>query len=312
MEKRAICIPFAFENDMQTGVNIADTNRAIHIYMKNACVALLSAKHYNPNCDVVFATNLENVDIPTEYRTILEKNQITILHIPFDFFRFPGEMKWSLAFYKLCVLKALSESPYDAICYMDTDVFIQGGFDAIWEECQENILLYDINHGLNTKDYIILCDEVQDFLGHKKLITHYGGEFFASSKKNAQTFCSICEKIYAGMLNDGFSTSRGDEFIISLAADEMKQKIKNASPYIYRFWTGASFRLISTCYQYNRILVLHVPAEKERGMIRLFDRYIKNNRIPNDSIVWSMFRFHRRTLKDKVAVTIKSVINYIK
>ena len=44
---------------------------------------------------------------------------------------------------------------YESICYMDTDVYIQGSFDAIWTECRQNIMLYDINHGLNTR--IMFC-----------------------------------------------------------------------------------------------------------------------------------------------------------
>ena len=79
-------------------------------------------------------------------------------------------------------MKHLCECDYDTICYMDADVYIQGGFDAIWKECEENILLYDINHGLNTKDYIELCDEVEKFNGGYGLITHYGGEFFTAKK----------------------------------------------------------------------------------------------------------------------------------
>lgn len=66
---------------------------------------------------------------------------------------------------------------YESICYMDTDVYIQGSFDAIWTECRQNIMLYDINHGLNTRDYVLLCDEIESYCGQRKLITHYGGEF---------------------------------------------------------------------------------------------------------------------------------------
>ena len=70
---------------------------------------------------------------------------------------------------------------YESICYMDTDVYIQGSFDAIWTECRQNIMLYDINHGLNTRDYVLLCDEIE------------------SSKETDYTlwrriFCSICRE----------------------------------------------------------------------------------------------------------------------
>lgn len=65
------------------------------------------------------------------------------------------------------------------------------------------------------------------------------------------------------MIQKKFQTSKGDEFIISLVAAEMPEYIKNAGAYIYIFWTEAAFRLISTCYEYNKILILHLPAEKE-------------------------------------------------
>ena len=73
IRSKAICIPFAFDGDMQTGVNIGSLDRAMDTYLKNAAVALVSIRHYNPDCDVLFATNLEGSKIPAAYRTIFEK-----------------------------------------------------------------------------------------------------------------------------------------------------------------------------------------------------------------------------------------------
>lgn len=198
------------------------------------------------------------------------------------------------------------------ICYMDTDVYIQGNFDAIWRECKANILLYDINHGLNTKGYVILCEEVERFLGTQKLITHYGGEFFAASKSDLMAFSLYCEEIYKQMQKSSFVTTKGDEFIVSLAADKMKQKIKNAAPYICRFWTGARFRLISTCYKYNRVTVLHVPAEKERGMIRLYQKYIGKGIVPKDQVVWRTLRLKHLSILDYVKLTVQKILSVMK
>ena len=282
---------------MNTGVNIARKEKALETYLQNASVALVSAKNYNKDCDVAFVTNLQIEQIPRKYQSLFLNSGISLLHIPFDYFRFPADMRWSLAFYKLCVLKHLCESEYDTICYMDTDVYIQGCFDAIWEECEENILLYDINHGLNVQDYVTLCDEVEEFTGGRyRLITHYGGEFFAAKKECMIEFCKICEQVYERMKSKSFQTTKGDEFILSLAAHELRNKIKNASPYIYRFWTGANFRLVSTCYQFNRIIILHVPAEKEKGMKKLYERFIQRGDIPNDGAVWKMLRLKKLPL----------------
>lgn len=269
-----ICIPFAYEENMNSGVNVSIKGKGkIEIYLKNACVALISAKYYNPDSDVALVTNLGRGNIPEEFLSIFDKWEIKVMEIPFDQFRFQGSYTWALAFYKLCVLKKLSCMKYESICYMDTDVYIQGSFDAIWTECRQNIMLYDINHGLNTRDYVLLCDEIESYCGQRKLITHYGGEFFAASAEN-----------------------------------EMRESIKNAGAYIYRFWTGAGFRLISTCYEYNRITILHLPAEKERGMLKMYDKYIKIGKIPVDEKVWKTFRLNRIPFLDKIKKMLRNTI----
>lgn len=215
-EKNIICIPFAFKENTNTGVNVKGD--VFTVYLKNACVALCSAKHYNPGCEVSFVTNISIDNLPGEYVDILKKNDVTITEVPFDEFTFSGNYLWSLAFYKLCILKHMSKMNYQNICYLDTDVYIQSSFDPIWKECDENILLYDINHGLQVDDYRIICSEFEKYFGKKKWITHFGGEFFAASMLNAQLFVEKLDKVYEKMLSDDIATTKGDEFLLSIAA----------------------------------------------------------------------------------------------
>lgn len=283
---------------MNSGVNISGGGTILKVYLKNAGVALASAKYYNQDCDVAFATNLKTSELPHDFLRLLSDWKIKIMEIPYDDFQFPGNYTWSLAFYKLCVLKKIAKMDYRSVCYLDTDVYIQGSFESIWNECEQNIMMYDINHGLNTRNYVLLCDEVERFYGKRKLITHYGGEFFAASVKNAELFSNACERVYLKMVEEEFVTTKGDEFILSIAADNMKASIKNSGAYIHRFWTGYDFRLVSTCYEYNRITILHLPAEKEHGMIKMYDRYIQRGVLPTDNITWKIFRLSRIPLFD--------------
>lgn len=305
--KYIICIPFAHRRNANTGVNI-DAKSSVQTYLKNASVALCSAKYYNPECDVALITNLTQDEVPFEYRKIFNKNNISILHVPYSNFLFPDKYLWSLAFYKLCVLKYLTTTDYEAVCYMDTDVYVQGSFDNIWEECKEHILLYDINHGLGTKDYQVLCDEMTRFSGKSFFLTHYGGEFFAASLERARMFCTECETIYRKMVMTSFVTTKGDEFILSLAARHLHNMVKNAGAYVFRFWTSASFRYVSTCYQYNRIVVLHVPSAKEKGIIRIYDKYVSKGKIPNDKVCWRLLRLTHITLDDRIRYIIKKLL----
>lgn len=303
--KKIICIPFAYKPNMQSGENVFSLgNKRLLIYMKNASVALVSAKRFNKDAEVILSTNLLESDMPDEIVSVLRRENVGIVTIPYDEFCFPAEYTWSLAFYKLCVLKHLCAEGFEKLIYLDTDVYIQGNLESIWREVEQKILLYDINHGLEVEDYKELCCEVNNFVcggtNTHPYITHYGGEFFASNHKNAVQFVTYAEKIFDEMIRKKFQTSKEDEFIVSLAADEMPECIKNAGAYIYRFWTGATFRLVSTCYEYNKVLILHLPAEKEKGMLRLYSNYIRKGRMPSEQKVWKICRLKHRTFLDYI------------
>lgn len=309
--KKVICVPFAFEENMMSGTNIHSntSNSTILTYLKNASVALISAKKHNLDSDVILVTNVDIEIIPLEIINILIKEGILIETVPFNNFRFSSEYKWGLAFYKLCVLKYLIQKNYSKICYVDTDVYIQGDFTPIWKEVDENILLYDINHGLNTKEYVEICNEFTSYYNKESIITHYGGEFFCSNLENAKIFITEAEKVYKNMQARCFESKKGDEFIVSIVAYQFKNIVKNASPYIYRFWTGVSFRLVSNCYVNNPVIILHVPAEKERGMIKIYEKYIKRGILPKKEKVWKIFRLSKVPIYDKI---IKLIINFVR
>lgn len=239
-------------------------------------------------------------EIPNQFVSLFNKEDIKIIYVPFDSFRFPDDYLWALAFYKLCAVQHVAKMGYDAICYLDADVYIQGNFDPIWAECNQNILLYDINHSLNVRDYNIFCDEIEGFTNERRLITHFGGEFFAANTKNAQKFVDKSLKIYQDMMDKNFVTTRGDEFIISLVADDLKLYVKNAGGYIFRFWTSLGFRLVSTCYKYNKVVVLHMPNEKMRGIHKLYKYYIKNNCLPPEKSVWRICQLVRPTISEQL------------
>ena len=244
VKKGLFIIPYAQLSNYQTGVNLNGSKDYVKMYLKNCCVAALSAVfNAGASTDVALVTNF---DIPAEYRDLLYANHVIHMKIPFDLFDFGAEYKWSLAFYKLCVLHHICrETNYDYYAYADSDTYIQSDFSYIWRECDKRILLYDITHGLQGQHYQHFLEEVTKYSSDLDLITHYGGEFFAASKENAGEFSCRCLDVYHNMRQNQIVTTHGDEFIISIVASQLQNKVKNAGAYIYRFWTGC-FRLMST------------------------------------------------------------------
>lgn len=300
--KNLFFVPFAFDEKKMTGVNV--TSNALKVYLKNLCVSLISAKKTNPHIDVALVSN---VSIPAEYEKLLLENQVLIYTEPFDAFAFANDYPWCLAYYKLCALeKMVTKYEYDNYIYTDADVFVQKSLDKVFLELRDNILMYDINHGLYVRDYVQIMEEFNRF-GVDTYITHYGGEFFGASRENARLFSQQCKAIFNEMQSRNFVTAKGDEFISTIAAHRLRGMVKNAGAYIYRFWTG-DFYLVSTCYKFNEIAILHLPAEKQDGMLKLYNYFVKHNAFPSKEKVHKICHLTHQPLKAKVRGFVKKLL----
>lgn len=294
-EKGLIIIPYAFGGN--TGASIQNVERQLEIYMKNVCVSAVSAKRNSgEKSDVMVVSNIVP---PQPYLSILESHKIIIRQFPFDEFNF-GEKKaggksvrWQLAYYKLCSLKhVLDNYNYGCYCFMDSDVYVQRSFDRIWEEARHNIMLYDINEPCD--GYMVR--EMKQFLKTEKPLTHYGGEFFAASRDLSIEFIKKCNNVFIEMNQVDFVSENGDEFITSIAAYRLREHVRNASAYIRRYWTG-SYRLICNDFDKDNITILHVPAEKEQGIIKIYERYISQYTIPSGKKVWQILNLYRPSMR---------------
>lgn len=295
-----IIIPYACGGN--TGVSIQNVGRQVDIYLKNVCVAALSAKVNSGDvADVMVVTN---IDLPEPYCGLLAANGVPVEKCPFDRFNFGKEVDgkpvlWQLAFYKLCALAfCVGKFDYDFYAFLDSDVFVQASFADIWREAADRILLYDLNEPVN--GYMV--KEMREFLNTQQSHTHYGGEFFAASRQLARVFIEKCQKVYDEMLEAGYMTKSGDEFITSIAASRL-DCIKNGGAYVRRYWTG-SYRLICNDYD-KKIVVLHIPAEKEQGILKLYNRYVSKGTVPGRQTVWRLTHLKRRSLRVIVGVTLR-------
>lgn len=298
-----IVIPFAYIESANTGVNIRRRKASLSIYLKNCCVALISARKNNSaDTDCALVTN---IDVPEPYKGLLLQNGILIINQEFDCFNFGDSYRWSLAFYKLCALYCISRSrQYDNYAYCDSDVYIQSTFDDIWQECNSHIMLYDINEGLHCDDFRHFMKEVTSF-ANTEILTHFGGEFYAGNRTNTLAFTEKAFEVFQHMKDADFVTTHGDEFITSVVAHDCKTLIRNAGAYVFRFWTG-TFRMISSCYK--TVPVLHFPAEKEYGLLTLYNRYISKGTLPSKSMVYRKCHIYFPSLFTLMKMCIKGLL----
>ncbi len=301
-----IMIPYAHISNMETGMNVAvkNSSRQRDLYLKNCCVALSSAKACNPEADVALVTNIE---IPEPYMTILDKAGAAVIRVPFDKFNFGEKYVWGLAFYKLCAQYYISHhTGYKAIACLDSDIYVQGSFTPVWERAKSSLVLYRLGTGTAETTTTKIYAEAAQFKGINEPFTHYGGEFFVASSADMREITQKEEVIFKKMMETGFRVTTGDEFISSLVANTMQERIVPANDFVFRFWTG-TYRSISESYK-TTLVCLHVPAEKGAGMISLFDRYICKGRIPPREKVWKMLHISHRSTKAVLITIVKKIL----
>lgn len=277
MAKNLIACSFASDENLQSSVNLkTNSNDArLIVYMKNVFVALVSAKQNNPNCDVGLITN---VSVPADFLKLFQNFEIKVFNAAFDDFKFGPETKWGLAFYKICGLKKSLNFGYKNICLLDADTYTQNNFDDLWTWCEnETLLLFDCSFRREKTQF---WQDVDRFRGTNKPFTHFGGEFIAGSVETLTQHIKNCDNIYARMLTENLQTSQGDEFITSIAAERFNGKIKHAGGFIFRFWTR-TYRRTTTTYDQGGVSILHVPGEKEFGMLKMFNYIVKHKKIPS-------------------------------
>lgn len=287
IQKSLIFVAFANSDEANTSVNIKKGSDSSDIYYKNAVVALISAKRNNPDCDVAFVTNHT---VPSQYLILLSQNDIFCIDCQFTLFRFKDDYPWCLAYYKLCALKRVLELNYDNYLMIDSDVFVQNNISMLWNWLPYYLVMSDTNE--TTEKW---QNEMHRYLGNQIFIPHWGGEFIAGSHTILSRFVNVCESIQRQMIERDFTTIHGDEFIESLAIHLGDFKMKHAGMFVYRFWTRTDYR-VKTVLPKGGISVLHVPAEKEYGMLNIYKYILSKNKIPSQWQAQKMLHLHHPSL----------------
>lgn len=298
--KKLVFFAYAYDSNMQGSPNVSKDEMAKNkeLYMKNIVVAAVSARKNIPT-DTTDVAILTNIPLEEPYSSILDINGIHVHIEPFDEFNFGPNYRWGLAFYKLCALKKVLTYNYDSYLMMDTDTYTFSDFSDIWGQTKDYLMLYDIGHRPTVPNCRKFYDQAYDFAGIDKQITKYGGEFIAGNKNILKTFIYESENVFKQLKDRNFATTCGDEFIINIVADKMRGDIKNAAGYIARYWTNPEFYRVATNHIFDPISILHLPAEKECGIIRIYRYFRKRNALPSTSRAFKMLNVPRIQSKPK-------------
>lgn len=253
---------------------------AMNVYLKNAIVALASAKIQNPDARCILNCNFE---VDAILKTIAEQAGIEIHLVPYGAFRSNETFSWAITQYKfdsMAYVLGLMEAE-DCMLLLDTDTVCVREMSEIFDEAKQALVLYAMYHGYyQEKRQSIRKNYQKLYCLEQADLVHYGGEFFAGSKRLLMELVSYCKEIVEQAREREDLEPWDDEHVLSIAAEHfMKEKIYPASAYICRYWTN-KFYLVSTNFYYNPVHIWHLPAEKNYGMIVLYEYFEKHHTFP--------------------------------
>lgn len=279
--RNIVIVPYCDAANAVSGANIVNYENRKETYMKNLCIALISAADHNGNdTDVCLVTDT----MPEKkYADLITASGAKIIIVKYDMFRFSADYPWSLAYYKLCALyHIVHEAQYENYCIMDTDVMAINEMAPVWDACDNfAILSYSVLEDFYANKYREFLLGIQAFQGLSVNVDRFSGSFIAFSSSHAKVYSETALEVFNEMIEKQYVTPYGDEFIEAVTFKRMSADVTDFKEYTKQFWTDSKHSITGRFS--DSLVLIHLPNEKERGMIKLFDSYYSKGKKPSVS-----------------------------
>lgn len=260
----------------------SNVEQAKEIYLRCSFVSLLSAVKNGKADKAVFVTDMP---LDEQWNSIFRKENIeVVIAESTDRFVVDSQAEWNITQYKYEALFNVCSrlDPSDNLLFLDSDTITVTSMEDIFSEiADDSLMLYDTRHGYSHPARKRIRENYALLFGSGNPV-HWGGEFIAGKVQLVMDFLSECSNIIDRMKNVEGLQNVADEHVTSIAVMRLNGvKIRNASAYIYRFWTGDPY-IVSTNYYFDKVAIWHLPAEKVSGIREVFQYYQKNAVLPNE------------------------------
>jgi hypothetical protein len=274
-----IVIPFAQVTALNPNLPNRNLSSTLESYFKCIAVSCHSFRSNNPDMKILLITNL---DIEGETNSILKALNVEIVISPFTF-NPPAEFGDTFrgCFYFFDALRMLKE---DSLI-IDPDVICLGNLKDMSDGFDNKIAVFNPNfHPDKLINGISPSAAVDIFRGYKKDYKnrspkHVGGEAIFFPKDSISKFTAEVSRFWDWNVLQAETKLRflpTEEHIITCIIGETD--CDSLSRYISRIWTTRSYKDIEGDEQDpNRLILWHLPSEKNKGFRRIYDTKIKSN-----------------------------------
>lgn len=270
------------------------------IYWKCCVTFFGTSVRYNPEANHLLVTNDKDKVIINELniKKFLNSIGVEIIELPFERFRSPKKFSThhNLTLYKLEVISYLSELKDGFNILLDSDCIWANPYPKIGNyNSEDKLIVYDMYtlsnplkkiHGINRKDLGQFYKKIDPDYPVEYPVW-YGGEIVGGSS-NVFWNLSVELKYYFELIVHGFEKSPklpnkmkifdGDELILSLVYNKLKNNKVEASNIIKRIWTNPKTDENNIDGQdVFELSVWHMIGEKLYGIPILCDKILDLN-----------------------------------
>lgn len=334
--KKRIISTWYFEQDLEFGgsypqnsgpaytEDFRDTyRRCIHIFFA-------SAKESNPEAKLVLFLNTywrSNAStVARDVEVNLKKLGVELIVIPFSFTGSSAIQLWKNQFFVLDVIKFayVNWSSDNLLVILDSDIIWNPyvSSEKFWSELEEfGLLTYEVPYsnaeninGLTRQDLTAISRTIEQ--RNTTTIPYLGGEFIAFDMAHIERIFWRIERDYAAHLARIASnqpTFTEEAHFLSHVFSVLGIPHRDASHFVKRIWT--MFRKFQNSADSDKtLLLLHVPAEKNYGIRRLYKSISKEKKfahsfsfeaigIPKNSVIkilrdssWAILRRMKKVM----------------
>lgn len=267
------------------------------VYMKIQVPFFLTFQRYNPTVRFLFFTNLKLKDLPDYLQQLFQQLNVEVVTLPY-ISRPPRDWygSWQNQFYLFDIFRWMQRkmNPMDSLLVCDADCLCRHPLDGLFEDVErDGSALYEFITYPEVRVNGIRLEQMQELYirvyGEKPAehIVYYGGEFIALRgdviKHINETFPTLWHK-NLNYREEGLPTLNEEAHVLSILAEHLHIRNRHANRYVKRMWTSPQFTNVEPGDENHP--VWHLPYEKKRGLIRLYNTLSKTGGITDEQAFW--------------------------
>jgi len=297
MLKQKIISTWYFEQDSDFGGYYPQNSGPAHTeifrdtYRRCIYVFFLSARESNPDATLVLFLNTawrtNSSKISREVETKLNQLGVEIIVIKYTFGISLTKSLWKNQFFVLDIIKYAYEnwSSNSLFLILDSDIIWNPYIDSedFWSELSQfGLLTYEIPYSASDEingptrvELTSISEEIEQ--SEIQLLPYFGGEFIAFDMANIEQIFQRINKDYMIHLSRvavGLPTFTEEAHFLSHVFSKIDHPNHDASRFIKRIWT-MFLKFRNSVESDKSLLLLHLPAEKNYGIRRLYKKSLK-------------------------------------